>query len=163
VSSYVVVCVCTFTHVPQDFLDILDKKVWHDPFRCHDPLVLHWLVSLKFESIITDFAAPGQQTALGGNTTMPPNQKVDYETAKVTWDNFWRGHLDLQGLFKEHGSKVCLVAPERSAITNRLVALLQRYLMAQHLKTDKDTTHTLSSIVHTNCVCHHLVAKCVLH
>jgi len=124
--------------VPQDFLDILGKKVWHDQYRCHDPLVLQWLVNMGYECLITDFGAPGAGTGLASNTTLPPSQKVEYETAKTSWDNFWRGHWDLVELFKQHGPKVCMVAPERTECINRLVALLQRYLMVQHLKTDKD-------------------------
>jgi hypothetical protein len=130
-----------FACVPQDFLDLLHNKVWHDQYRCHDPLVLHWLVSMGFECLITDFAAPGAQTALASNTTMPPSQKVDYETAKKSWDNFFKGHIDLRELFKQHGPKVCLVAPERTQVINRLVALLQRNLMLMHIKADKDS-HT---------------------
>ena len=127
-----------FTPVPQDFLDTLHDKVWHDQYRCHDPLVLHWLVSLGFECLITDFAAPGAQTALASNTTMPPTQKLDYLTAKGTWENFWKGHMDLRDLFSRHGPKVCMVAPERSQVINRTISLLQRHLMLIHIKADKD-------------------------
>ena len=127
--------------MPQDFVDILNKKVWHDEYRCHDPLVLHWLVSLGYECLITDFGAPGAGTILASTTTMPPIQKVEYEAAKHSWDQFWKGHWDLGNLFQQHGSKVCMVAPERSEVINRLVALLQRYLMVQHLKRDKEQAH----------------------
>jgi hypothetical protein len=72
---------------------------------------------------------------------MPPIQKVEYEAAKHSWDQFWKGHWDLGDLFKQHVSKVCMVAPERSEVISRSVALLQRYLMVQHLKRDKEQAH----------------------
>jgi len=104
---------------------------------------------LGFECLITDFVAPAAQTALASSTTMPPTQKLDYTTAKITWDNFCQGNMDLRDLFTHHGSKVCMVAAERSQVINRMISLLQRHLMVMHLKTDKD--------IHTKSPCpHHL-------
>ena len=61
----------------QALLDVLGSKVWADTFRAHDPLVLHWLVSLGFEKLMTDFATPSPGSALAATTAVPPDARLD--------------------------------------------------------------------------------------
>jgi hypothetical protein len=122
-------------------------KVWADPYRAHDPLVLHWLVSLGFEALLCDFAAPSPGTALASTTTVPPAQRVDLAAAKLDWENFWKGNMGLKDLLHKHGGKVCMVTPERTEITPRLVGLLQRNLMAQFMVDKENKAHQ------TLCIC----------
>ena len=135
----------------QAFLDVLGTRVWADPFRAHDPLVLHWLVSLGLEKLMTDFATPSPGSALAATTTVPPDARLDLQLAKVDWEAFWRGQLSLKELFQRHGPKVCMVLPERQELTPRLVALVQRSLMPLHMEDNKDVA-TLA------CQCCHLHA-----
>lgn len=146
--------VCQFirkTIASQAVLDVLGTKVWADTFRAHDPLVLHWLVSLGFEKLMTDFATPSPGSALAATTAVPPDARLDLQHAKVDWEAFWRGQLSLKELFQRHGPKVCMVLPERQELTPRLVALVQRSLMPLHMEDNKDVA-TLA------CQCCHLHA-----
>jgi hypothetical protein len=105
-----------------------------DTFRAHDPLILHWLVSSGFTSLLTDFgpAAPG--TALAQATMLAPMGRVEFEKAKVHWTAFWNGQMDLVELFRHHGNHVAMVAPDPCEFKPRFLALLQRYLLEKHLE-----------------------------
>ena len=79
--------------------------MWADPYRAHDPLVLHWLVNLGFECLMTDFSVPVKDTALASCTTLPPDGRMDFQQAKLTWEAFWRGQLALRQLSAPTGQR----------------------------------------------------------
>ena len=54
------------------FVDMLQDKVWADPHRVHDPLVLHWLANLGYSKIMTDTGTPSSGSPLLGTDCWYP-------------------------------------------------------------------------------------------
>ena len=112
------------------FVDQLKDKVWADPLRVHDPLVLHWLAGLGYSKIMTDTGTPSSGSPLLGANVGIPAQRVDIDHAKKLHTDYWTGHLSLAGLFKELDSnQVELGCPERRQVMPLCISKLQRDLI----------------------------------
>jgi hypothetical protein len=102
----------------------LATKVYVDNERCHETYILQWLAhSLEFKALITDFAIPKPWTNLAQDSGVPPAARVDLETGKALWKNFWEGNISIQQLMEEvNSNKVVLVTPERNQGPLKLLA-----------------------------------------
>jgi hypothetical protein len=129
------------------FLDQLAGKIWADPQRSHDPLVLNWVATaLDFDKLITCFGAPvDKMTNAIGEQAVVCKERMDLQQAKQTWESYWQGQINLKDIFQAHGNKVCMVAPERMDCLPTLVSKLQRDLMKLHTTTVFDNTGTATS------------------
>jgi hypothetical protein len=47
------------------------------------------------------------------------------QQAKIEWESFFRGTITMRDLFREHGTRLCMVCPERTEALPKLVAKLQ--------------------------------------
>ena len=115
----------------------LGMSIKAEEHRAHDPLVHHWLVSMGFQALLTDFCAPVPGTALASSTTLPPPELVDFRDAKRAWEDYFRGHLSLQDLMRRYGRKLVLVAPDRTEYIPRLISKVQRDLFALNMEPDE--------------------------
>jgi len=115
------------------FVDKLREKVSADPCRSHDPLILEWLVGLGFRRLITCFGVPrDKMTNATGEQAVVCKERVDLQQAKIEWESFFRGTTTMRDLFREHGTHLCMVCPERTEALPTLVAKLQRELFELH-------------------------------
>ena len=118
----------------QIFTDQLGDQVWVDCFRAHDNYVLHWLKSLDYTTLVTDFGALSKG-ALGDYQCMPPKGRMDILEAREVYTNFWKGRLTLKSLLSAHGPKVVMLFPEKNKYGKVFLALLQRQLLELHQET----------------------------
>lgn len=122
-------------------------KIWADPCRSHDPLVLNWVAAaLEFDKLITCFGAPVDKMVNAiGEQAVVCRERMDLQQAKNTWESFWQGQTTLKEIFLAHGNKVCMMAPERMDCLPTLVAKLQRDLMELHTTTIFDKSGSSTS------------------
>ena len=115
----------------------MPNHVKAEEHRAHDPMVHHWLVSLGFETLMTDMAAPIHGTAMASTTSYTTSQRLDYRDAKLGWESFFKGDMSIKQLMATYGNKVVVVAPDRMETMPRIVAKVQRDLFELHMGEDK--------------------------
>jgi hypothetical protein len=125
------------------------QHVKAEEHRSHDPLVHHWLVSLGFQVLMTDMAAPVPGTPMAATTTLPTPERLDYRETKQGWESYFKGDMTLKELMVSYGKNLVLVAPDRMEHMPRIISKVQRDLFELHMGDDKATC---------SCVC---VCVCV--
>ena len=98
-------------------------------FLVHDPLVIHWLVGMGMQCLITDFSAPVPGSLLASSTIGPPKELLDLQEGKAPWLDFWSGSMSIGELMQQKGSSIAMTPPDRSQHSVSMVAKLQRDLM----------------------------------
>ena len=107
-----------------------------DSHRCHDPMALHWLVTLGFEKLLACFSNSAPSSPLTTATVVPPKERVDLGVAKLHWESYMSGKVTLKEIMETLGTrKVSFVAPERMETVTTIMAKLQRELMEMHQHT----------------------------
>ena len=130
------------------------QHVKAEEHRSHDPLVHHWLVSLGFQVLMTDMAAPVPGTPMAATTTLPTQERLDYRETKQGWESYFKGDMTLKELMVSYGKNLVLVAPERMEHMPRIISKVQRDLFELHMGDDKATCSCV-------CVCVFFVSECV--
>ena len=91
------------------------------------------VVGLGFRRLITCFDVPrDKRTNATGEQAAVCKERVDLQQAKIEWESFFRGTTTMRDLFREHGTHLCMVCPERTEALPTLVAKLQRELFELH-------------------------------
>ena len=113
------------------------QHVKAEEHRSHDPLVPHWLVSLGFQVLMTDMAAPVPGTPMAATTTLPTQERLDYRETKQGWESYFKGDMTLKELMVSYGKNLALVAPDRMEQMPRIISKVQRDLFELHMGDDK--------------------------
>ena len=86
--------------------DTLSKNSWHDPFRCHDVHVLHWLMNQSYKCLVTYMCAPVKGSLLA-DQGLPPRERMSLEDARIWFLNIWVGKNTILDMFVELGLPPC--------------------------------------------------------